>query len=67
MFLMELPMRSSKTIDRSACQRSAGSKMIPALVAALTVAAALPGCVERGRFAVVARGALPRHFRLSVT
>ena len=37
-------MRSSKTIDRSACQRSAGSKTIPALVAALTVAAALPGC-----------------------
>jgi BON domain len=37
-------MRSSKLIDRSPCQKSAGTKKILAFVAALTVAAALPGC-----------------------
>jgi BON domain len=37
-------MRSSKTIDRSVCQMSTGTKKILGFVAALTVAAALPGC-----------------------
>jgi osmotically-inducible protein OsmY len=37
-------MRSSKLIDRSVCQTSTGTKRILAIVAALTVAAALPGC-----------------------
>ncbi len=37
-------MRSSKLIDSSSCQKSTGTKKILALVAALTVAAALPGC-----------------------
>ena len=37
-------MRSSNTIHRSVCQTSTATKKILALVAALTVAAALPGC-----------------------
>jgi hypothetical protein len=37
-------MRSSKLIDSSQCQTSTGAKKILALVAALIVAAALPGC-----------------------
>ena len=37
-------MRSSKVIDRSVCQTSTGTKKILAFVAALTVAAVLPGC-----------------------
>jgi osmotically-inducible protein OsmY len=37
-------MRSSKLIDRSPCQKSTGTKKILAVVATLTVAAALPGC-----------------------
>jgi osmotically-inducible protein OsmY len=36
-------MRSSKLIDRSVCETSAGARKILAFVAALTVAA-LPGC-----------------------
>ena len=36
-------MSSSKTIDRSVCQTSTGTKKFLALIAALTVAA-LPGC-----------------------
>jgi hypothetical protein len=37
-------MRSSKLIDNSASQKPTGPKGILAIVAALTVAAALPGC-----------------------
>jgi hypothetical protein len=37
-------MRSSKLIDRSPFQKSTGTKKILAFVAALTVAAGLPGC-----------------------
>jgi BON domain len=37
-------MRSSMLIDRSPRQKSPGTKKILAFVAALTVAAALPGC-----------------------
>lgn len=37
-------MRSSKSIDRNVCQTSTGTKKRLAFVAALTVAAALPGC-----------------------
>ena len=37
-------MRSSKLIDRSRRQKSTGTRKILAFVAALTVAAALPGC-----------------------
>ena len=37
-------MGSSKLIDGSACQKSTGTRKILAFVAALTVAAALPGC-----------------------
>jgi osmotically-inducible protein OsmY len=42
--LSESAMRSSQLIDRSVCQTSTGTKKILAFVAALTVAAALPGC-----------------------
>jgi hypothetical protein len=37
-------MRSSTSIDRSVCRTSTGTKKILAFAAALTVAAALPGC-----------------------
>jgi hypothetical protein len=37
-------MRSSNSIDRSPCPKSTGTRKILAFVAALTVAAALPGC-----------------------
>ena len=37
-------MRSSNLIDRSPRQKSTGTRKILAFVAALTVAAALPGC-----------------------
>ena len=37
-------MRSTKIVDRSVCQTSTATKKIFAFVAALTVAAALPGC-----------------------
>jgi osmotically-inducible protein OsmY len=37
-------MCSSKLINRSPCQKSRGRKKILAFAAALTVAAALPGC-----------------------
>lgn len=37
-------MSPSKLIDQSACQTSSGTKKILAFVAALVVAAALPGC-----------------------
>ena len=37
-------MRSSTSIDRSGCRTSTGTKKILAFAAALTVAAALPGC-----------------------
>ena len=43
-YLLELVMRSSKSIGRSVCQTSTGTKKVLAFVAALTVAAALPGC-----------------------
>jgi hypothetical protein len=43
-FLLELTMRSSKLIDRSPRQTSTGTKKLFAFVAALNVAAALPGC-----------------------
>ena len=42
--LSESAMRSSQLIDRSVCQTSTGTKKILAFVAALTVAAVLPGC-----------------------
>jgi hypothetical protein len=42
--LSESAMRSSQLIDRSVCQASTGTRKILAFVAALTVAAALPGC-----------------------
>jgi osmotically-inducible protein OsmY len=37
-------MRSSSLIDRSVCQTSEGTNKVLAFVAALTVAATLPGC-----------------------